>query len=106
MAQLGRQAIVDAQITLAAKRDKRAPHAHIDALHAARAQPEAFGGGKTHRGNRRARERPDAEHGRQRRVVAVDGRVIEQGRIATGNGPQMIESELGRHDERASGKKA
>ncbi len=65
---------------------------------APRAQPEAFGGGKTRRGDRGRRQRADTIDRRQRRIVTVDGNSIERGAIACGSGPEMLESESGCHD--------
>ncbi|SAL87395.1 hypothetical protein AWB68_08387 [Caballeronia choica] len=90
IAQVGRGTVVDAQITLAAKRDARAPRIDLDVLRAAGAVPKALGRGERLRRDHVRRERRHAIHRRQLRIAARRRDERKRGRIALRRVPKLL----------------
>ena len=91
VAQLRRRAVVDAQVSFAAKYGERAPLLDFDALAPSRAKPMTFGRGQRRGADRRERNGADAIDGGQARIVPVQADIVQRGDVAAGQRPQMRE---------------
>ena len=86
---------VDAQISFAAKFDRRAAHIDTDVLPASAAQPPQLRGRQRRRGNRRLRRGAHRERRRQHRLDAGELDLAQRGVVAPRAAPQAGEDIFG-----------